>query len=156
MKNKIPISIQTYGRAWKVRLNQMFLIGHFSIYFEWLNEGIEKDSNTDTSSEQFYQPGSAEELQKSNLNYFSGINDTAHHRNEIKSIPRILEIILKKNNLMSNSLIFFTEKSPWDQKTLVWEQLLSWRAKWRASWNGWECPHRREGLLGILTWGEGC
>ena len=58
-------------------------------------EGVEKDSNTDTSSQQFDKTGSTEELQKSNLNYFSCINDTAHHRNEIKSIPRILEIILK-------------------------------------------------------------
>ena len=58
-------------------------------------EGVEKDSNTDTSSQQFDQSGGSEELQKSNLNYFSGIDDTAHHCDEIKSIPRILEIILK-------------------------------------------------------------
>ena len=98
----------------------MFFIEHFSIYFEWLNEGVEKDSNADTSSQQFNEPGSTEELQKSNLNYFSGVNDAAHDRDEIKSIPRILEIILKKskNNLISNSWRNVTKRnSPWDQKT---------------------------------------
>ena len=73
----------------------MFFIEHFSIYFEWLNEGIEKDSNADTSSQQFNEPGSTEELQKSNLNYFSCINDATHNSDEIKSVPRIFKIILK-------------------------------------------------------------
>ena len=98
----------------------MFFVEHFSIYFEWLNEGVEKDSNADTSSQQFNEPGSTEELQKSNLNYFSGVNDAAHHRDEIKSIPRILEIILKNQNKTQNlmpNFRRFTNKSPWDQKT---------------------------------------
>ena len=67
----------------------------FITYLDRLYKRKQQDTNTDTSSQQFDKPGGPEQTEESNVTQdTSGINDTSNDGNEIKSIPRILEVCL--------------------------------------------------------------
>ena len=73
------------------------LVGYkvFITYLDRLYKRKQQDTNTDTSSQQFDKPGGSEQTEESNVAQdTSGINDTSNDGNEIKSIPRILEVCL--------------------------------------------------------------
>ena len=74
-------------------------------HLEWLNECVEKNSDADTSPQQFYQPCCSEQLEKPDLNNLGGIDDTSHHGDKIKSVPGIFEIILK-SQIFANEIHF--------------------------------------------------
>ena len=70
-------------------------------YFERLNKGIKKDSNANTTAQQFDQPGSSEQFEEADLDQFSDINDATNYSNEIKCVPGILEVVLKHHILIT-------------------------------------------------------
>ena len=61
----------------------------------WLQEGIEQNSDADRSSEELDQPGRTEQTQKADIYNSSGVDDTSNNGDEVKRVPRVFEVGLK-------------------------------------------------------------
>lgn len=68
-----------------------------TVYLERLNKGIEENSDADTSPKQFDQPRRSEQFEKPDLDQLRHVDDASHHRDEVKDVPRLTEVVLKEN-----------------------------------------------------------
>ena len=57
-----------------------------------LDESEKQNSDANASSEELDETGGAEESQKANIDQLGGVNDAASYSDEIKRVPRVLEI----------------------------------------------------------------
>lgn len=65
---------------------------HVGQSLDGLDKGEEEDANTDTATEQFNQPSSAEKSKEANIDQFGSVNDAAHYGDEIEGVPRVFEV----------------------------------------------------------------
>ena len=68
--------------------------GHTDL--ERLDECVEEDSNADASPEQLDQPSGSEEFEEADGDHLRGVDDAADDRDEVESVPRIFEVVLKR------------------------------------------------------------
>ena len=72
------------------------------VHLERLNKGVEENSDADTSPKQFDQPSRTEQFEEADLDQLGHVDDTSHHCDEVKDVPRLPEVVLREN--VSNSI----------------------------------------------------
>ena len=63
-------------------------------HLERLDKGVEKNSNADTSPEEFDQPRCSKEFEKTNLHQLGHVDDASHNCDEVKDVPGLAKIVL--------------------------------------------------------------
>ena len=67
------------------------------VHLERLDKGVEENSDADTSPKQFDQPSRPEQFEKTDLDQLGHVDDTSHHCDEVKDVPRLPEVVLREN-----------------------------------------------------------
>ena len=62
--------------------------------FERLDERVQQDPHAHRPSQQLDQPCGPEQLQEGHGHDLGGVYNTAHDSDEVKSVPRVFEVIL--------------------------------------------------------------
>ena len=57
------------------------------VHLERLDKGVEENSDADTSPKQFDQPSRTEQFEEADLDQLGHVDDTSHHRYEVKNVP---------------------------------------------------------------------
>ena len=83
------------------------------IHLERLDKGVEKNSDTDTSSKQFDQASCPKQFEKPNLDQLGHVDDASHHCDEVKDVPRLAKVVLKEK---ATNLILH-------QQTIIFERI---------------------------------
>jgi len=66
-----------------------------------LNKGVEENPNADTSPQKFDESGGAKKFEEADGDHLRGVDDAPHYRDEIKRVPGVLEVVLRKFNVFN-------------------------------------------------------